>query len=274
MLNKIFVSGSFDDLRSRHVRFLDEAAQLGPVHVLLWSDQLVQTLTGKDPKFPQTERQYFVEAIRYVQQVTLVEYLSSPDSLPLGMVESNAIWAVPADTDTPAKSGFCKGNGIGYRVIPEDVLRQFPSKPMHALVDTSGRKKVVVTGCYDWLHTGHVRFFEETSQLGDLHVVIGNDANVRFLKGEGHPLIQEAERLYMVHAIRYVTEAWISSGTGWMDAEPEIGQIRPHYYAVNEDGDKPEKRAFCQSHQLEYVVLKRLPKEGLPKRESTKLRGF
>ncbi len=59
-----------------------------------------------------------------------------------------------------------------------------------------------------------------------------------------------------------------------MDAEPEIDRIKPDRYAVNEDGDKPEKREFCEQHDLEYVVLKRVPKEGLPRRESTHLRGF
>jgi hypothetical protein len=78
----------------------------------------------------------------------------------------------------------------------------------------------------------------------------------------------------MVQAVRYVTETWVSTGTGWMDAEPEINRIRPDFYVVNEDGDKPEKRSFCQARGLEYVVLKRLPKEGLPRRESTQLRGF
>jgi hypothetical protein len=58
------------------------------------------------------------------------------------------------------------------------------------------------------------------------------------------------------------------------DAEPEIARIKPNIYAVNEDGDQPEKRAFCEEHGLEYVVLKRLPKVGLPRRESTVLRGF
>jgi hypothetical protein len=43
---------------------------------------------------------------------------------------------------------------------------------------------------------------------------------------------------------------------------------------VNEDGDKPEKREFCKAHGIQYVVLKRMPKEGLPIRESTVLRGF
>jgi cytidyltransferase-like protein len=136
------------------------------------------------------------------------------------------------------------------------------------------KKKVVVTGCYDWLHTSHVRFFEEVSQFGELYVVVGSDANVQLLKGKGHPMLAETERQYMVQSIRFVKEALISSGTGWMDAAPEIERIRPHIYAVNEDGDKPEKRAFCEAQNMEYVVLKRLPKEGLPRRESTQLRGF
>ena len=59
-----------------------------------------------------------------------------------------------------------------------------------------------------------------------------------------------------------------------MDAEPEVALIKPHYYVVNEDGDQPEKRAFCGEHGIEYVVLKQIPKEGLPRRESTLLRGF
>jgi hypothetical protein len=45
-------------------------------------------------------------------------------------------------------------------------------------------------------------------------------------------------------------------------------------YAVNADGDKPEKREFCRTHGIQYVVLTRTPKEGLPRRQSTDLRGF
>jgi glycerol-3-phosphate cytidylyltransferase-like family protein len=103
---------------------------------------------------------------------------------------------------------------------------------------------------------------------------VGHDANILLLKGEGHPLFPEAERRYVVGSIKYVTEAHISTGHGWMDAEPEIARIKPDMYAVNEDGDKPEKREFCAKHGLEYVVLKRTPKPGLAARSSTNLRGF
>lgn len=78
----------------------------------------------------------------------------------------------------------------------------------------------------------------------------------------------------MVGSVRYVKECRVTTGTGWMDAEPEVYKIQPDIYAVNEDGDKPEKREFCAKHGLQYVILKRTPKEGLAKRSSTKLRGF
>jgi len=59
-----------------------------------------------------------------------------------------------------------------------------------------------------------------------------------------------------------------------MDAEPEIEVIEPRFYVVNEDGDHPEKREFCRRARIEYVVLSRRPKPGLPARDSTALRGF
>jgi glycerol-3-phosphate cytidylyltransferase-like family protein len=49
---KVIVTGSFDDLRSRHVRFLEEASRLGSVTVLLWSDAAAEALEGTPPKFP------------------------------------------------------------------------------------------------------------------------------------------------------------------------------------------------------------------------------
>ena len=166
---------------------------------------------------------------------------------------------------------------VRYRVLRKEELLGFPQDPpagRERMRAAAGRKKVIVTGCYDWFHSGHVRFFEEVSALGDLYVALGHDANIRLLKGEGHPLFPEQERRFMVQSVRFVKQALITSGNGWLDAEPEIQRIRPDIYAVNEDGDRPEKRCYCEAHGIEYRVLKRIPKEGLPKRQSTDLRGF
>ena len=138
----------------------------------------------------------------------------------------------------------------------------------------SAGKKVIVTGCYDWLHSGHLRFFEEVSGYGDLYVIVGHDANIRLLKGDEHPLLPQAERRYMVGSIKYVKAALITSGDGWLDADPEIRKLNPAIYAVNEDGDTGGKREYCAALGIEYLVLKRTPAPGLPKRTSTDLRGF
>jgi cytidyltransferase-like protein len=265
----VVVSARFDDPQALQIRWLQEAAGLGRVHVHLWSDELITQVTGQPPKFPEAERRYFVEALRWVDTVSLLAAPHDPDTLPLAARPD--VWVVCERQINDAKRAFCAQHGIECRLIPDAELAGFPLPPPPP---PSGRPKVIVTGCYDWFHSGHVRFFEEASEHGELYVVVGHDANVRLLKGAGHPLFSEQERRYLVGAIRYVHEALVSTGEGWMDAEPEIARLRPDIYLVNEDGDKPEKQAFCATHGLRYVVLKRTPKEGLPRRQSTDLRGF
>ena len=275
-MTKVAVTGSFDDLRSRHVRFLEEASKLGNVHVLLWSDEVMRAVDGAASKFPQEERLYMVHAIRFVDRVSLVTQPVERDALSSIDEIQPDLWVVDESCHSPQKRAYCESHALGYRVLKESNLQGFPitqsDRPQSSQL--LPRKKVVVTGSFDWLHSGHVRFFEEASELGDLYVGVGHDENIRLLKGQGHPLFSQDERLYMVQAIRFVTSAMLTSGDGWMDAAPEIARIRPDLYVVNEDGDKPEKRAFCEARHLEYVVLKRTPKDGLPKRESTSLRGF
>jgi cytidyltransferase-like protein len=268
---QVVVTGGFDDLRSRHIRFLEEAAKFGELTVLLWSDEAVRRLAGSPPKLPQAERQYLLQAIRFVGEVKLTDGPADLNALPLVGDSHPQVWVVDALENHPAKQTACAARGIEYRVLRDDALQGFPEPSPPS---PSRRKKVIVTGCYDWFHSGHVRFFEEVSAYGDLYVVIGHDANIRLLKGAGHPLFPQEERRYMVQSIRSVTDALISTGYGWLDAEPEIQRVKPDIYAVNEDGDRGGKREYCEKHGIEYLVLKRTPAPGLPRRVSTDLRGF
>jgi cytidyltransferase-like protein len=273
MANAIVI-GSFDDIRSSDFRFLEEAARRGELHVYLWSDELVYNLDGVSPKFPLEERMYLLQAIRYVNQIHIVDQLADRNSLPIQVERYFGTWVVKENDDNPQKRIVSDSNGMKYQVVKQAILKEFPMIQGNPPENRSHNKKVVVTGCYDWFHSGHVRFFEEVSELGDLYVVVGSDRNVQLLKGDGHPMFPQEERRYVVQSIRFVKQALISSGSGWMDAEPEIAQIKPDIYAVNEDGDEPEKPSFCKAHGIQYVVLKRIPKEGLPKRQSVDLRGF
>ena len=132
-------------------------------------------------------------------------------------------------------------------------------------------KKVFVSGCYDLLHSGHVEFFRQASQYGDLYVGIGSDATI--LEYKHHKTVySEQERLFMVKSIRYVKDAFINAGSGIMDFIPTVDALKPDILVVNTDGDKEEKRKFCAERGIEYVVLSRDPHEGLTARSSTDLK--
>ena len=267
-LKQVVVSGGFDDLKSRDLRFLEEAAKLGELTVLLWPDSLLEKINGQPPKFPLAERNYFLNAVRYVSKVA-----DAGDDF--GALPKKIYADVWADVESPANQAraiFCREHKISYRIFSADELKGFPEPP--PMPSAPGKKKVIVTGSFDWFHSGHVRFLEEVSALGDLSVIIGHDANIRLLKGQGHPLLPEAERRYVAGSIKFVKQALISSGDGWLDADPELKKLQPDIYAVNEDGDKGGKREYCEKLGIEYLVLKRTPAPGLPKRSSTDLRGF
>lgn len=269
---QIVVSGGFDDIRSHHLRFLEEAAKLGSLTVLLWPDETLRQQTGKDPKFPLAERLYFLDAVRYVDRVVALEAPAALDALPELDGIAPQVWVDEEQTANDQRRKFCQEHGIEYSVLPPSRMQGFPVPP--PMPSEPGRKKIVATGCYDWFHSGHVRFTEEASAHGDLYVIVGHDANIRLLKGEGHPMIPEQERRYVVGSIKFVKQALISSGEGWLDADPEIKQLKPDAYIVNEDGDKGGKRDYCEKMGIEYIVLKRTPAPGLMRRSSTDLRGF
>jgi cytidyltransferase-like protein len=270
MSQKIIVSGAFDDLRSRDLRFLEAGAKLGELTVLLWPDAALQTLTGTAPKFSFTERNYFLNAVRYVRRVVEIKDPIHFDQLPANFRAD--IWADIEGPSNAAREKTARDHQMAYRVFPADELQGFPEPP--PMPSVPGRKKVVVTGCYDWFHSGHVRFCEEVSAHGDLYIIVGHDANIRLLKGEGHPLLSQDERRYVAGSIKFVKQALVSSGEGWLDADPEIKRLKPDIYAVNEDGDKGGKREYCEQNGIQYLVLKRTPAPGLPRRSSTDLRGF
>lgn len=261
----VVVAGGFDDLKSRDFRFLEEAAKLGSVTALMWPDTTFATLTGRPPRFSFAERRYLLEGTRFVGSV--MEWTpDGDDGLPDWITAD--IWAERDRDARETRHIWCRAHGVVYRIITRDEIAGFPPAA------PATPAQVLVTGCYDWLHSGHVRFFEEASAFGELTVVVGNDANVRALKGAGHPLVSEAQRRFAVGAIRHVKQALIATGTGSLAAEPEIASLKPHTYVVNEDGDRGGKRTYCEERGITYVVLKRTPAPGLPPRSTTDLRGF
>jgi cytidyltransferase-like protein len=263
------ISEPLDDLTTRQVHLAARATTLGPVRIALWTDEQVTRSTGRPPTFPLAERRYWWESCRFVDRVVEVSDPTRPDA----SQDKPAGWVMESThPNRRDREAWCRANGVDVVLIDPGSLTTFPAPPACPIEPKSESRRVVVTGCFDWFHTGHVRFFEEVAGLGDLYVCVGHDQNIRLLKGADRPLFPQDERAFIAGSVRFVKQAIITSGEGWMDAAPEIDRLKPHIYAVNEDGDKPDKRAFCERHGIAYVVLKRLPKQGLTARSSTALR--
>jgi len=98
------------------------------------------------------------------------------------------------------------------------------------------RKRVFVSGCFDMLHSGHFRFLEEAAAYGDLYVAIGSDQTICGLKGRA-PVNTQAERQYMLQAVRHVKECFISTGSGVLDflaemSNPDVRKAIRHYQKI------------------------------------------
>jgi D-beta-D-heptose 7-phosphate kinase/D-beta-D-heptose 1-phosphate adenosyltransferase len=92
----------------------------------------------------------------------------------------------------------------------EEKIRSLPELALTvAHLQAQGKRVVFTNGCFDLLHGGHIKFLEDSRRQGDVLVVaLDSDASVRQVKGEGRPVIGEAQRrriLAALTAVDYVT---------------------------------------------------------------------
>ena len=132
--------------------------------------------------------------------------------------------------------------------------------------------RVFVSGCYDLLHSGHVEFFQQASQFGDLYVGIGSDATYLEYKHR-KPMFPQEERLFMVRNIKAVKEAYINEGSGVIDFIPTLDLVQPDIFVVNAEGGSAAKRQLCEARGIQYIELERTPHEGLQARSSSSLKA-
>ncbi|AHF01769.1 glycerol-3-phosphate cytidylyltransferase [Thiomicrospira aerophila AL3] len=63
----------------------------------------------------------------------------------------------------------------------------------------------MTNGCFDILHSGHVRYLNEAAKLGDrLIVAVNSDASVARLKGPTRPVVPLASRMELLAALSCV----------------------------------------------------------------------
>lgn len=128
-------------------------------------------------------------------------------------------------------------------------------------IEPSNRKVVLVGGCFDLLHYGHIAFLKQAKSCGDwLVVALESDENVRRLKGESRPIHTQVQRKEMLEAILFVDEV-ISLPPMNTDEEYAklVSQIKPAVIAVT-DGDPvvDKKRHHAETVGATLVTIPKI----------------
>lgn len=96
-----------------------------------------------------------------------------------------------------------------------------------------GKTIVVTNGVFDLLHVGHVRYLEDARARADyLIVAVNSDKSVEKLKGKGHPINSEDERMELISALWFVDYVTcFASDT----ADDVLRLLKPDVYAKGTD---------------------------------------
>lgn len=65
-------------------------------------------------------------------------------------------------------------------------------------------KTVFTNGCFDVIHSGHIRLLEYCSTLGEVVVGLNGDQSVKSLKGLSRPINSVRDRILILESIKYV----------------------------------------------------------------------
>ena len=94
---------------------------------------------------------------------------------------------------------------------------------------SQGKRVVLVNGCFDLLHTGHIYYLQKAAALGDvLYVALNGAQSISALKGPGRPIQDDASRAYALAALECVDTVFIFQAPR---LTREMETIKPDVYA-------------------------------------------
>jgi D-beta-D-heptose 7-phosphate kinase/D-beta-D-heptose 1-phosphate adenosyltransferase len=126
----------------------------------------------------------------------------------------------------------------GYVAMNEDELLELVN-----VAQNLGERVVITNGCFDLLHSGHVRYLNEAAKLGErLIVAVNSDESVQQLKGDTRPIVPLAGRMELLSALSCVD--WV---VPFNEETPErlICKLTPDVLVKGGDY-KPEEIAGAQ----------------------------
>lgn len=120
--------------------------------------------------------------------------------------------------------------------------------------------RVMASGVFDILHTGHISYLEQAKALGDeLYVVVASDNTVR--KNKHEPITPERMRVRIVSALKPVDVAMIGNDSGDMFAI--LDEIRPDIIVLGFDQKFDENNLSEELKKRGFnIAVKRADQSG------------
>jgi len=138
------------------------------------------------------------------------------------------------------------------------------------------QKIVMVSGGFDPLHIGHIRYIQEAKKLGDKLIVVINNDNWFDLKGK--PVFMTAkERKEIIEALATVDQVIISGhkkGTKDMSVCKEIIKIKPDIFANGGDRFADNIPEFKLCNDLGIQMIFNVGRGGKIRSSSEMLKAY
>src|SRR3989338_5266014 len=110
---------------------------------------------------------------------------------------------------------------------------------------TIREKVVLVGGCFDILHIGHIRFLEEAKKLGGkLFILLESDRKVKQLKGKNRPVFSQKERAQTLASLVWVDYIILLPYLLNSDYDEVITNIQPDIIACTENDPLLERKKY------------------------------
>lgn len=116
---------------------------------------------------------------------------------------------------------------------------------------------VFTNGCFDILHSGHIKLLREANQHGRLIVGLNTDESINRIKGEGRPINPLQNRMELLSSIKYVDNVIPFNEDTPIDL---IKSLKPSVLVKGADWkDKLPEGEFVESYGGKVVYVDLLP---------------
>ena len=118
-------------------------------------------------------------------------------------------------------------------------------------------KVVLVGGCFDILHYGHIYFLKKAKELGDMLIVaLESDENTRRLKGPKRPIHTQKQRAEILKSLKFVDK--VISLPPLPDYKLLTKNIKPDIIACDPEDMLLDNRKAYESLGAKIVVIPKI----------------